>query len=740
MFRFRSLLAISIAFVAANHASAQLAAYEAFISDLAPSEFLKFDNGLSNVGSVGSVFEVNPVDASGFEANLDGTGDFALQIATSNQGVKTTADVIGPVGSISFLFKVPDFDFDLATGNPSGFSGDRYLFDGGVDEGADNDSFQLRWDESDTTNGPGLDFRIGNTTMHIPTADSNIEATPNTWWYFGGTWDKNRSGDEVQAVVGPLGGSATTHTRNISNGTGSIIGDDGHLYVGNRGLSFARDNWDNNSFRQGIAGPDPTGAIDNFAIWNGRALTAGQLKLQYDVLNGNAPTTFSGPQEDSFDDGSRARDPGGLNWYSTDANSSGAPRPALTVADDSAGIGDGFALFADADGSNRDVQGVFGDGSQASLGANLGDTLTVSFDFRLQELPDPNAIGIADAEVRFGLFEDTDGEFGTNGWGASDGDFDTANPGSLGDAGVYARVGIDTSGFQSGEQTRLIEVVNFADNMGGSSNNGLSLDTVAAAAATEFGIIDDLGTHAFSIELERVAPNDSGESVQMTLTMDDGTSVFTLMGIDADGSTHLPGDGIAADLAAPTVFDYFSIKTTEAIDWVLDNFVVTQSSGGLVCDGDIDGDCQLDDLDAMYLTAGMSGSFDLDGTGTVGEEDIAFWLAAASSTANLANPLGNTYVFGDLDLDGDVDSSDLGDLLVNFNSNAGSAAAGVGWGGGDVTMDGAVDSTDLGELLVRFGHTSSAASAVPEPSSALTMSLLVLFATIGCRRRLRAKA
>ena len=92
--------------------------------------------------------------------------------------------------------------------------------------------------------------------------------------------------------------------------------------------------------------------------------------------------------------------------------------------------------------------------------------------------------------------------------------------------------------------------------------------------------------------------------------------------------------------------------------------------------------------------------------------------------------MDDVYILGDVNLNGDVDSDDLGLLLNNFDSNAG-----VGWGGGDLNADLSVDSGDLGLLLNNFGSTSAAASAVPEPSSCMLimMSVVGLFGLI--RRR-----
>jgi len=140
---------------------------------------------------------------------------------------------------------------------------------------------------------------------------------------------------------------------------------------------------------------------------------------------------------------------------------------------------------------------------------------------------------------------------------------------------------------------------------------------------------------------------------------------------------------------------------------------VTGSGTGLICDADGDGDCDLDDIDAMYAAFGSSdAAFDYDGSGIVDDDDINDWLAAASDPLNPAKlSAADVFVVGDVDLDGDVGSTDLGILLNNFNDDTS-----LGYGAGNLNDDAFVDSLDLGLQLNNFNFTS-AASAVPEPGS-----------------------
>lgn len=147
----------------------------------------------------------------------------------------------------------------------------------------------------------------------------------------------------------------------------------------------------------------------------------------------------------------------------------------------------------------------------------------------------------------------------------------------------------------------------------------------------------------------------------------------------------------------------------------------------LTCDFDGDGVCDFADLDNLYANIGSSGGAqDIDGSGTVDNADISAWLAAASSSENAFNTGGNTFVLGDVNLDGDVNSTDLGLLLNNFGGDS-------TFGGGDMNGDGAVNSTDLGLLLNNFGSTSASTSAVPEPSG-LAASLIAALSLLGLAR------
>lgn len=124
--------------------------------------------------------------------------------------------------------------------------------------------------------------------------------------------------------------------------------------------------------------------------------------------------------------------------------------------------------------------------------------------------------------------------------------------------------------------------------------------------------------------------------------------------------------------------------------------------------------CDIDDIDALY--AGTNGS-----PAPLSDALIAGWLADASVAANPLKPTTSTvFVSGDVNLDGAVDSTDLGLLLNSFGSTGG-----LGWGSGNLNADALVDSTDLGVLLNNFGFNSPVPAAA---TSAFTRSPTTLVA------------
>lgn len=152
---------------------------------------------------------------------------------------------------------------------------------------------------------------------------------------------------------------------------------------------------------------------------------------------------------------------------------------------------------------------------------------------------------------------------------------------------------------------------------------------------------------------------------------------------------------------------------------------ITDIGLGLPCDFIGAVGCDINDIDALYTGTGTAPI-------TLTEPLITKWLTDASSTKNpLKFNQSHIYKRGDVDLDGDVDSVDLGVLLNNFDDSTG-----LGWGSGNFNTDVAIDSIDLGMLLNNFNFSSaSLAVAVPEPNGLLWL----LFGILACFRACKSR-
>lgn len=180
-----------------------------------------------------------------------------------------------------------------------------------------------------------------------------------------------------------------------------------------------------------------------------------------------------------------------------------------------------------------------------------------------------------------------------------------------------------------------------------------------------------------------------------------------------------PGDGLINEISIYQMGVNSIWQSAERLNIEIESVKVVSDSASPPCDFDADGDCDPVDLDLLYGNWGANGGpYDVDTSGAVDSGDIGAWLIQASSTTNPFNINAKTFVIGDVDFDGDIDSSDLGILLNNFNDNTG-----LLYQAGNLNDDALVNSGDLGLLLNGFGSTSAA--AVPEPAG---LSLFFVFA------------
>jgi hypothetical protein len=150
--------------------------------------------------------------------------------------------------------------------------------------------------------------------------------------------------------------------------------------------------------------------------------------------------------------------------------------------------------------------------------------------------------------------------------------------------------------------------------------------------------------------------------------------------------------------------------------------IVGPGVGGLRGDFDGDGDIDADDIDILMANLGGNpATYDLTDDGVVDQDDVDEWVF------NIV-PIGENVgtVYGDFNLDGEVNAGDLALLATNYGT-----VGDWGWATGDGNGDGNVDAGDLAMLATNYG---TVVHTVPEP---VTMSLLAVGGAALLRRRSR---
>jgi len=157
--------------------------------------------------------------------------------------------------------------------------------------------------------------------------------------------------------------------------------------------------------------------------------------------------------------------------------------------------------------------------------------------------------------------------------------------------------------------------------------------------------------------------------------------------------------------------------------------IVPSAAPGPSCDFGGDGNCDIDDLDALIMEIAATTNdpmFDLNGDETVDVDDRNEWLAQAGAV-NL--PSATPYLLADFTLDGVVDGQDF--LLWNefkFTSTA-------KWSMGDANADGVTDGQDFLEWNANKFTSSDGFAAVPEPAAgALSFVACICLGIAGLHR------
>ena len=263
-----------------------------------------------------------------------------------------------------------------------------------------------------------------------------------------------------------------------------------------------------------------------------------------------------------------------------------------------------------------------------------------------------------------------------------------------------------------GEDPTLVSEMNFQLN-GGNTTVGSGIND----------LLDGVG----SLTLDGVLNvSESPASSFSTASLNDSWRLINYSGSLTDGGLQLGtvptlGSGLA-----------FRIDTSTA------GQINLQVAAASLINGDFNNDGLFDCTDINALSLAISGAsgdlnFDMNGDGQLTIADItdtnAGWLAVAG-LENSDVTGGAAHFLGDLDLDGNVNSIDLGLLLNNFSDDTG-----LPYCSGNLNADMLVNSIDLGQLLNNFGMTQSLSAAVPEPSAAM---LLMMGALLLIRRRRRS--
>lgn len=243
-----------------------------------------------------------------------------------------------------------------------------------------------------------------------------------------------------------------------------------------------------------------------------------------------------------------------------------------------------------------------------------------------------------------------------------------------------------------------------------------------------------------------------GRTAEVEVSVENSAPVSVALGADeldyaGSGSGDVTGAFSGTDAALGGGNDYTLTLSTAAVGDRSGSIDVTASSYAaadayftqalsytvvLLGDVDADGDQAVDeidaaDIDALFagidnpggIPAGMDDLYDIDGDGGLDGDDVDELILSVIGTH-----------YGDSDLDGVVDDSDLDALRLNWE------AAGTGWAGGDFNGDGIVNIGDLGILAGNWGLVGAGptGATVPEPAS-LTLLAVAAMAWPGHRRR-----
>ena len=183
---------------------------------------------------------------------------------------------------------------------------------------------------------------------------------------------------------------------------------------------------------------------------------------------------------------------------------------------------------------------------------------------------------------------------------------------------------------------------------------------------------------------------------------------------DADGQWKLAGINAYISRSGGPMPPYnisYAVSVSASADWVRDTIK-------LLADVNTDGSADTIDIDTMYDNFGSGDDvFDLNADGAADTGDLDYMIHEVFGTE-----------YGDFDLDGAVDGTDLAIMKAFFGTSG-------GYGMGNINGDAFIDGTDLALFKTYMGFLAPGAGgedAVPEPT---TLMLLGLGAAALLKRR-----
>ena len=290
----------------------------------------------------------------------------------------------------------------------------------------------------------------------------------------------------------------------------------------------------------------------------------------------------------------------------------------------STAIDDGYALAFQGRGRGNVAAAFFG--QTISLGDEIGDTVTTSFDFRLwRDTPNAEELSPNLGNLRFGLYQDTDSQIGLENdaagleevigqtpeeddifgptaaiFGVDEGRFDgsldtslgaTANVGALGDNGFFGDVPIGNGFPPNGSVARLNFEANIDDGvLEGDFEDIASPDDIDPDpfnSEFDFVNLDPDGLYNIALSLERATTTVEGEEVPAIL----GTVTVTDL---LSGQVFSFGEA-DENFVDTDSFDYFGIRgdgvnSSDEFDFLIDNFTVEITGSNVVVDDGLAGD------------------------------------------------------------------------------------------------------------------------------------------------------